>query len=307
LERGKKTVYQEEMGIFEISILFLTIITLGGGLLETYVPQIFSEAFKKNMTALTVGFLGITVSTFLLMIFLKRGNREGFQDQSQAARWTIMANGFKVSEVCKLYSEMYEKILLVEKGAPPEPVKTDAQAREAVDKIFGVVMKVPPLSCSLFEEVESQKENMDSFFKIIQKVPDNFFVQVVQTAQACLFLLVQQYQKVLENEKRQKEGFEDFNVCTDQAIAERKAFQERKPLSQEAQTCLLPEEITPEKKEDAIRKKLDAIVATYQSYIKENPMKNSMDDILKSAAFYKGELDKRAKEAEETSNKYKFR
>ena len=295
------------MGIFQITLLGLTIVVLIGGLVETYAPGFFSETFKKNMSALTIGFLGIATSTVLLMLFLKSRNREGFEDSNPMTRWTSLVSTFQVAEVCKLYTEMYEKIMLVEKGAAPEPVKTDAQAREATDKIFRSAMKVAPVSCAVFEEVESQKGNLDSFFQSLQKVPDNFLVQVVETAIACRALLMDQYQKVLDAEDRQKEGFADAPLCSEQAAQERKAMQEKKTLTQEAQSCVLPEEIPVEKKESALQKKLDMLEKTYAMHIQKSPIKDSLDQILKDAAFYKGELDKKKQEAEEMSKKYNFR
>ncbi len=295
------------MGIFGITLAFLTIVALIGGLLETFSPGLFSESFKKNMSALTIGSLGIIISTILLMIFLKARNREGFEDSNPTTRWTTLVTSFRIPEICKVYSEMYEKIMLVEKGAAPEPIKTDAQAREATDRVFASTMKVAPVSCALFEEVDSQKGSLDSFFQSIQKLPDNFLVQVVETAIACRALLMDQYQKVLDAEQRQKEGFQDFQICNEQAAQERKAMQEKKVVKEEAQECLLPEEIPTEKKESMIQKKLDSLEKTYKNYLQGSPMKDSLEQILKDTAYYKGELDKKKNDAEETSNKYNFR
>jgi len=292
--------------MFQIILLLLGILTLVGSLLETFVPGVITKPFQTRMSALTIGFLGIIFSIVFLMVFLKARNREGFEDRSVQTQWNTLVIDNKIPEICKIYTELYEKTMTVEKGAPPEPVKTDAQAREAVDKIFAEVMTTPPLSCSLFEEVNSQKDNLDSFFKVIQKVPDIFLIQVLETANACRTLLIRQYNKLQQAEQERKEGFEDFTLCTDKAAEERKAFKERKSLSEEAQKCLLVEEIPLEQKEQVIQKKLTALQDSFTAYKGRSTIKDSIQKILDDCAYYKEQLDVKKKEAEDLSNKYNF-
>ena len=294
------------MELFFISFLGTLILVLLGSILQTTSPDFFSETFQTNASAITLGSLGISTSILLMMILLKARIREGFEEQTFANQWNHFVAETNVSDVCKLYTEMYEKIMIVEKGAPPEPIKSDAQAREATDRQFSAVMTLPPVSCSLFQEVEAKKKNLDSFFVEIQKVPDTFFAQVVETAIGCRSLLIVQVLKVKEAEREQKEGFEDIPLCSDTEIQERKAFKERKPLSKEAQQCVLVEEIPPEKKISVINAKLNTMRRVFQSYRANSKVKDSIQKILDDAMYYKNELDTKKKEAEATSNKYNW-
>lgn len=302
--KEKKRAYREEMRLFLISFVVVTIVALLGAIVETTIPGFFSKKFKSGASAITLGLLGIACSILLLMVFLKARIREGFEDTSSVNRWNAMVAETKVSDVCKLYTEMYEKIMLVEKGAPPEPVKSDAQAREATDRQFSGVMSLTPVSCSLFQEVDSKKETLDALFMGLQKLPDNFFAQVVETAKGCRSLLIQQFTQVEEAERKRKEGFDDFTVCNEAAAKERKEKKEEKKVSKEATQCVLVEEIPPESKEKAIKKKLDAMETALKQYRQSSTVKDSLQKILDDAMYYKNELDKKKKEAEQMSNKY---
>jgi hypothetical protein len=302
----KKSHFQEGMETFRLPLQIVAGLAVLGALVETFIPGLLTERFKQDASAITIGLLGIVFSTLFLMVFLKGFTREGFEDKSYLTKWTSMVESNRISDVCSLYTDIYERILVVEKGAPPEPIKTDAQAREAVDKQFAEVMTTPPLSCSLFEEVDSKKKSLDEFYTIIQKVPDIFLVQVFETALATRTLLIRQVLKVKQAEQERKEGFQDINVCSDEAAKEKKEFKQRKPLSQEAQTCLLLEEVPAEKKLDVVLRKLSTIEQTYIKYKRASKEKDSMEKILADAQYYKNELDKKKQEAEATSNKYNW-
>lgn len=295
------------MGLFNISLLLTVVLAVVGATIETYSPGFFSKKFKSDASALTLGLLGIVCSTFLLMIFLKVRIREGFEEKTYQSRWDAMVNGTRVSDVCNLYTEIYEKIMLVEKGAPPDATQTDAQAREATDRKFASVMSTTPVSCALFQEVESRKGNLDDFFVELQKLPDNFFAQVLETAIGCRSLLIQQYMKVQEAEKERKEGFEDIPICSQAAAKQRKEMKEKLKLSQEAQQCILPEEIAPEQKMDAVNKKLARMASSFQSYRNASNVKDSIQKILDDAMYYKKELDKKKQKTVDMSNKYNFK
>jgi hypothetical protein len=306
LEGKKKRAFQEGMETFSVPLQIVLVITVLGALVETYMPGILTERFKTDASALTMGLLGIVFSTLALMVFLRGFVREGFEDKPYLTRWTSIVNTNQIQEVCALYTEMYGKIMTVEKGAPPEPVKTDAQAREATDKLFADVMNTPPLSCSLFEEVDSKKESLDELYKSIQKLPDIFLVQVYETALACRTLLIRQVLDVKRAEQERKEGFENGMLCSDAAAQEKREFNQRKALSDEAQQCLLIEEIPMERKLTAVLQKLTKIQETYDRYKKSSKETDSYTKILDDAKAYKAELDKKKQEAEDLSNKYNF-
>ena len=294
------------MELLPIFIVILFILAIGGAILETYFPGFLSKKLQSDLSALTVATLGILTSILFLMVFLKTRIREGFEDTEYLTRWNSMVNESRVGDVCKLYTEVFEKVMKVEKGAPPEPVKTDSQAREATEKLFTDLMTTKLLSCALFNEVESNKNKLDTFFEIIMKVPDTFLIQVYETAVACRSLLINQYTTVQQAEKERKEGFED-RLCSDAAAKERREFKERNTLSEEAQKCMLVEEIPPEKKTKIVSQKLDRLQSKYNQYRATAKVQDSIQKILEDALYYKNELDKRSKQAVEMSNKYQFK
>lgn len=306
MEREKKRVSTEEMETFSRPLQILVVITVLGALVETYMPGILTDTFKQNASALTMGLLGIVFSTLVLMVFLRGFNREGFEDISYRTRWDSMVSANQIPDICSLYTDIYQKIMTVEKGGAPEPVLTDAQAREATDTIFADVMKTPPLSCSLFEDVDSKKENIDQFYEAIQKVPDIFLVQVYETALACRTLLIRQVLDSKRAENERTEGFTDGPLCSDAAAKEKREFTKRNELSDEAQTCLLIEDIPVTKKLEGILQKLTTIQATYDNYKRSSRQPDSYEKILADAKAYKAELDAKRKEAEDLSNKYNF-
>ena len=276
------------------SILVLLAIVTGiaivGALVETFLPGLITETMKSNLSALTMAIIGILLSFSFLMWFLKLRIREGFEDSSLQSQWNQMVTTNKLNEICTLYTEMYEKTLTVEKGAPPEQVKTDAQARESTDAKFAAGMTVPLLSCHLIDKVNSA-EGLDSFYAAIQKVPNTLLVQAYETAISCRRLLIDSYLKVQQAELKQKEAFEDKPLCDEDVAKERK-------LQLAAQQCILPEEVPQDKKEKVILQKLEQIQSTFTSYQK----KDSIDKILEDCKYYKGELEKKKKAAEDLSN-----
>jgi hypothetical protein len=305
--KEKKRDYREEMEMFPIILGILVGLTLLGAIIETFIPGFVSKKLQKDLSVLTLGVLGIAISILFLMVFLKARIREGFEEQSYMTRWNSLMNESRASDVCKLYLDAFEKVMKVEKGAPPEPVKTDAQAREATEKVFTNLMTTSPVSCSLLEEVDSRKQKLDTFYLAVQKLPDTFLIQVYETAVACRSLLINQYLEVQRAEKERQEGFQDFELCSDAAAQERRAFKERKPLSEDAQKCMLVEEIPPEKKIDSIVQKLNRLDSSFKSYMLTAKVKEPIGKILQDAEYYKNELEKKTKEAQETSNKYQFK
>jgi hypothetical protein len=282
-------------------------IAVVGALVETLVPGLISEKMKGNLTALTIGTLGILFSCLFLMLFLKLRIREGFEDADYVTRWKTMLTNNKVKEICALYTEIYEKIYTVEKGGPPDTVKTDAQAREATDAIFRTVLKVNPVNCKEVDTIQSKTNTLDGFYLAIQKAPDSFFAQVYDTALGCRKLLLQKLLDKKIADKKREEAFQDKSLCTDAQAEERRESMKRKPLSTDAQTCLLVEEIPAEQKANAIFLKLDRMEKVLSDYKNSNNAQDSISKVLEDCMYYKAELEKEAKEAEETSNKYQFK
>jgi CO dehydrogenase nickel-insertion accessory protein CooC1 len=95
-------------------------------------------------------------------------------------------------------------------------------------------------------------------------------------------------------------------LCSDAAAQEKREFNQRKALSDEAQQCLLVEEIPVERKLTVVLQKLTKIQETYDTYKKTSNEKDSLGKILADAKAYKAELDAKKQEAEDLSNKYNW-
>lgn len=292
-----------------ISILLQTIAVAAvlGAIVETFVPGLITEKLKSDLTALTIATLGILFSFLLLMWLLKLRIREGFEEQAVVEKWNQMVSENKVKEICALYTDIYDKMLLVEKGAPPEQTKSDAQAREAVEKQFAPFLTHGPISCKMIQDLEDAEGSIDTMYPLVLKVPDELLIQSYETANACLTLLIQSYMKVKDAEKRREEGFED--LCTDAEAEERRQYLKATQPSEASKTCRLPEEIPLKTKETAIQEKLDEIKKTVAAYRLKNSdkTKSSIEKILQDSQYYKAELEKKKQEAESMSNQYQFK
>jgi hypothetical protein len=301
----KKRALRKEMEGISIQIQVVAAIAITGALVETFIPGLITEKLKTDLSAITIAVLGILFSFLLLMVLLKVRIREGFEDTDLIRKWDTLLSSNQMKDVCDTYTEMYERMVTVEKGAPPDQQKTDAQAREVVDKHYSSRMSVSPLSCAQVEEIRNAK-TIDSLYLLIPKVPDTLLIQNYETANACRSLLIDNYLKLQDAENKRKEGFQDIVLCTDKEAEERRAFVERKPLSDEAQKCMLLEEIPGEKKREVIEKKLNTIQVTYDLYTKQKSFKDPLSKVLKDCTYYKEKLNEKKKEAEETSNKYNW-
>lgn len=275
---------------------------IGGALIETYNPGYITETVQSNLKSLTIAMVGIMFSFVLLFVLLTVRIREGFEDSQLQTRWDALVEANKIEEICSLYTDLYEKILTVEKGAPDQ-AKTDAQAREATDARFTTVMTQKPLSCSVFKEIQEKKGNLNTFYEILMKAPDSFFPQAYDTANGCLLILIDQYNQVQDAERRRKEGFED--ICTEKQAEERRQYLKQMNPNEDYKKCILPEEVPDDRKKIALDEKLTRMEETWATYKKTT--KSSITKILEDCAYYKGELEKKKKEAEDLSNKYNLK
>lgn len=294
------------METVNLTIKIIAGIAVVGAIVETFVPGLITEKLQNDFSAITICLIGILFSYYLLIVILKVRIREGFEDAASLTRWKSLVDQNKIKDVCATYTDMYDKMYTVEKGAAPGEVQTDSQARGAVSAKFREVMMTDPLSCPLFEEVNTKATSLDSLYLAIQKLPDTFLVQVYETAIGCRILLIQQYLKVTDAENKKAEAFQDIALCSDKAAEERKAFKERKPLSEEAQKCLLVEEVPENQKKFVVDSKLNRLEEQLETYRKASKVKDSLEKILQDCAYYKGELEKKKKDAEDKSNKYNW-
>lgn len=285
------------MDLGQIVAVLLVSVVLVCALVQTYRPMIFSKPTTDGLTSITIGLLGILGTCWIVLIFLRSRNREGFETKSGLDRWKDLSQTYKLNEICSLYTELYEKILVVEKG-PPGDTKTDAQAREATDKRFGT----PIVSCSIVDEL-TKATTPKVLFEVLQKTPDPLFVQAYRTLVSCRSLLQEQYDTIMKNQERKVEDFQDVPVCSPEVADERRnafALEKAKQTS-----CVLPEDLDPKRLEEQIQKKLSRMETTFSTMIPSNA--DSIAKLLADAQKLKTELDKKKQEVVDQSNKYNLK
>jgi hypothetical protein len=301
----KKNCFSKEMEGISIQVYILAGVVVIGALVETFFPGLIGEKLKNDLSALTMAGIGILFSFLLLMVLLTFRIREGFEDTEFQSKWSDIVRTNQIQEVCELYTKIYDRMLTVEKGAPPGEVKTDAQARESVNQQFAERMTSSIVDCKLVDEVSDAK-TLDGLYVLLPKVSDELLIQNYQTALACRSLLIDNYLKLQDAENKRKEGFQDVALCTDELAKEKREFKERKPLSKEAQTCMLVEEIPGEKKREVIQTKLNRITRSFELYKQQGKAKDSLPKIFEDCKYYSEQLEKKKQEAESTSNKYNW-
>lgn len=256
--------------------VILPMVLIGAILQHTNLfPNYLNDEYDNILTKITLLCIAIAFVYLAYFLFLNSRNREGFADQQAITpvdRWKTMSQENSLQPLCSLLEAMEAKMIPVEKGAPPDQ-KTDAQARESVQQEFQKGNLVGLFSCAQFKKVEAAQD-LEQFFTVIQEVPDTFLAEAHSTANVALNLLLKQKEKMTEasvppSNVRVAEGFRDVStkVCSPDIVEQRRKFLREKKLSEEAEQCLLPEEVPADSKESAIAQKLDKIQQTYLEYL----------------------------------------
>ena len=274
----------------------LAIVAAVGSLLETYQPQIFSGNFKQNMSAITLGLAGIFASLLLLLILIKSRVREGFQATPLLDQLRDLPKLYKLSEICAMYTDIYDKLVLLEKGPPPSSV-TDAQARERAEKTFRDLMRSNGVSCKKIQEIESAS-TLDSMFEAMSDVDPELLVQAYETALASRELTLQQYTKVQQAKAQRVEA---FVVCSREQADERRKQRDEKEKEKAIEKCILPEEVSPQEKEAILDTKLKTLISTLEKHRKQYKLNDSIDKLLEDYNYYKNELEKEKQAAQDGS------
>ncbi len=281
-----------------ISILLqiIAVTAVLGAIVETFAPGIITEKLKSDFTALTIATIGILFSFLLLMWLLKLRIREGFEDMEAMTNWKQIVSYYEFENVCSFYTEVYALILQAQKGMPPSIV-SETQAREKTDQMFQNLMSTPLLSCAKFDAVQ-EATDANTFFMAVAKLPNDFFVQLYETALACRTLLIRQYNQVQDAKKRRAEGFEDKPMCDDDVAEERRKMLREKYLEAQKFICEIPEEIPTQKKNEFAKKKIALLSAMLEKYKQETKKTDTIQKILDDCKYYKEELDKDKQAAE---------
>jgi hypothetical protein len=255
--------------------------------LETYQPGFFSETFKRNMSAITLGSVGILFSLLALLLLVRPRVREGFQSPDFVDQAKTLVKTYKLTEICSIYTDIFDKLLALEKGPPPSTV-TDAQARERAEKTFQGLMKSRLLSCKQVQELASAS-TVDAVFEAMATLDNTLLVQAFETALASRELIIQQYNKV-QQAKNQK--VEAFTVCTREQAEERRKEQDQQEKARALEKCKLPEDISQAEKDQILKTKFSVLVSNLDAHKKQFQLKESLQKILDDYNYYKNDLEK---------------
>ena len=279
-----------------IQIHIIAGIVVVGALVESFFPGLITEKLKGDLTALTIATIGILLSFVLLMLLLKLRIREGFENNEAMTAWKQAVEYYKIEEICKIYPDIYAKILTLQKGPPPSTV-TDAQAREQTDEIFQKEMSTKLFSCKQFVAVQNAT-SLNPFFEALYELDTEFFAQAYDTILASRTLLIRQYNEVQAAKQRRTEGFEDQPVCEGDVKQERRKMIKDKYLEAQKYMCKLPEEVPDDKKEEFAKKKIAYMSAYVETYKQKYNVKDSIDKIIDDCNYYMAKLEEDKKAAE---------
>lgn len=274
--------------------ILLGIILLGAFFQTVHLfPNFFDRFFDISASKITVSLIMILVSIIGLSFFLRGLNREGFETEGPNAmkQWNQLTEKYQIQDVCEMKGRIQEKLIAIEKGIPPNAV-TDDQAREQVEKIFTKDTSNGTVNCESFQKVKDAKD-IDSFFTVVQELPDSFLIQVQDTAERVKSLLEKQYSSIANSLAKKEEGFVDTSVgiCSPEIVEERRKFLRQKKLDEDAQRCLLPEEVPFDSKDTIAENKIKKIQSTYDAYIRMSPGKPTISELLTKSKEYEEKLN----------------
>jgi hypothetical protein len=281
-------------------------IVLIGALLQTLklTPRLLDKYFDMTATKLTIIASLLFASVIILLFFLKlrnRWNREGFQTNTVMENWKQMVDRFQIRELCELKGRLEQTAIALYKGTPPNE-KSDAEAKKLAETVFSENTMHGSINCELFKKT-MEANDIDSFFVAIQLLPPTFFIQAYETAERCRNLLMKQVVELEKNLNKQKEmkeeGFVDpsVGVCSAEIVEERRKFLRQKKLDEQAQRCLLPEEVPLESKEKVAQNTLSTMNSTFENYIKMQKQKNTIQGLIKQALGFEATLNKAEEDA----------
>ena len=296
---------------YSIAVYTLLGIILVGALIQTFhvFPTFFDKTFDLAASKVTIAFCLILVSIVGLQFFLQKlkdwNRSEGFETEdlpTAMKQWNQLVEKYQISDVCEMKGRIQEKLFAIEKGVPPNTM-TDDQAREQVEKIFTKGTSNGPVNCESFQKVNNAKD-IDSFFTVVQELPDSFLIQVQETAETVKSLLEKQAVTVADSLAKKQEGFVDTSVgiCSPEIVEERRKFLRQKKLDEEAQSCLLPEEVPFDSKDTIAVNKIKKIQQTYDAYIRMSPGKPTISELLTKSKEFEDTLNDQKEAAKQLSN-----
>jgi len=224
---------------------------------------------------------------------------DGFQDVAKAgAEEQIRAvlDPMIVPEICPLYTtirtNMKKNEMAGENGA------TAQEAEKRVEASLAIKIPGGALPCPLITYPRSGASELD-WLDFIQKVPTDFGARVV-------FMAIYAKEFLADKEKILKDTLsgditvpmpeEGFVVCTPDLADTRRAERSKKS----AQSCTLPEDLTPEQIHEAIAVILKQLVSQKNTLLKEKKIDPLIDirPLIKAATKSAAYINKKSEQAQ---------
>jgi hypothetical protein len=224
---------------------------------------------------------------------------DGFQDVAKAgaeAQIRAVLDPMIVPEICPLYTtirtNMKKNEMAGENGA------TAQEAEKRVEASLAIKIPGGALPCPLIKYPRAGATELD-WLDFIQKVPTDFGARVV-------FMAIYAKEFLADKEKILKDTLsgditvpmpeEGFVVCTPDLADTRRAERSKKS----AQSCTLPEDLTPEQIHEAIAVILKQLVSQKNTLLKEKKIDPLIDilPLIKAATKSAAYINKKSEEAQ---------
>ena len=253
--------------------------------------------------------IGVLTFLFLLALLYMNYNNakqeakvigvDGFQDVAKAgaeAQIRAVLDPMIVPEICPLYTTIRANMKKNEMAG-----ENPATAQEAEKRVeANLAIKIPggALPCPLVKYPRAGASELD-WLDFIQKVPTDFGARVV-------FMAIYAKEFLADKEKILKDTLsgdvtvpmteEGFVVCTPDLADTRRAERSKKS----AESCTLPEDLTPEQIHEAIAVILKQLVSQKNTLLKEKKIDPLIDirPLIKAATKSAAYINKKSEEAQ---------
>ena len=253
--------------------------------------------------------IGVLTFLFLVVLFYMNYKNslqqskiisvDGFQDVAKAgaeAQIRAVLDPMIVPEICPLYTtirtNMKKNEMAGENGA------TAQEAEKRVEASLAIKIPGGALPCPLVKYPRAGATDLD-WLDFIQKVPTDFGARVV-------FMAIYAKEFLADKEKILKDTLsgdvtvpmpeEGFVVCTPDLADTRRAERSKKS----AESCTLPEDLTPEQISEAITLVLKQLVSKKNTLLKEKKIDPLIDilPLIKAATKSAAYINKKSEEAQ---------
>lgn len=315
------------MDTFQVIFFILAGFGVLGALLQTLGPASWKAYFTQELdpffSSVTKSLFGLLVVTALMLLLVRTSrNREGFQNPQNriAKEFQARLQELKAQEICTVFQSIQKKIFenykipeAYKRGEQPV-VPTDTEANENTRKLLTEALPAGILNCATLKLFLNPNLTDDTLYGLTSILPDALYVQLYQAIEYS----AGEAKKALENFKKSLDAtqaerssnvFETFmDVCSPEVAEERRKFLREQKLTEQQQRCLLPEEVSPIKKDPIMKEKLAKLESEYKSFLASPygippfflpaSQRPSLDAQLAAFYDYKKELDRLQNKAE---------